>query len=810
MGPLRYEVGCLLQDLRFAARQLAKQPVLTGAAVLTLALGIGANTAIFSAVDAVLFRDPVFPDPGRLVVVWEENRAQERTREPVSAANFRDWQQESRSFQALGAWAQWGHTLTGHGEPQEIETVRVSGSLFSLLGTAPQFGRYIMPEDERPGMERVVVLSHAFWVQQFGADPDVIGRRLRLDEQTMTVIGVMPTEFRFPGNAGVALWLPLTFNSSELITRSERRFQVIGRLGPGVTVAAARGEMERIASRLALTYPGTNRGWTVALVPLREVMSGSAGRPLAILLGAAGFVLLIACANVAHLSLARATHRQSELGIRTALGASQLQLTRLLLSESALLALSGGIAGVALALWGVDMLTSLGAAHLPGWSVIRVDSRVLAYATAITGMTILGSGLVPALHASKLPDRSMARMKVGGATANLGRLRRLLVVGEIAASFILLVGAGLLLRSFAKLIREDPGFQPERLLAATIFLPEQKYTDDARQAAFFESLLERVKAMPEVVATAAVTTLPLNPVGIDYRLPFEISGESAGDSGNTPRIDFRVASLNYFRTLGIPLLGRDFTTQDRAGTPKVVIINRSLARRFFGSIAPLGREVQLGGGVGRAEIVGVVGDVRHRGLDVLPVPEMYVPLAQYPHGGMTLVVRSRGDPSDLAPAVIGHIHALDPTLGISQLTTVPQLLSASVSRERFTSFLLGSFAAVALAVAALGIYGVLAYIVGRRTREIGVRLALGARPLSMMSGVLRQGLSLTLTGIVVGVGGALLATRLLGGLLHDVRPHDPATYSIIAFIFLAVALLACAVPARRAARVDPIIALRSE
>jgi putative ABC transport system permease protein len=316
--------------------------------------------------------------------------------------------------------------------------------------------------------------------------------------------------------------------------------------------------------------------------------------------------------------------------------------------------------------------------------------------------------------------------------------------------------------------------------------------------------------MPEVVAAAAVTTLPLNPVGIDYRLPFEISGESAGDSGATPRIDFRVASPNYFRTLGIPLLGRDFTTQDRAGTPKVVIVNRALARRFFGSSPPLSREVLLGGGIGRAEIVGVVGDVRHGGLDVLPVPEMYVPLAQYPHGGMTLVVRSRNDPSHLAASVTGHIHALDPALAVSQLTTVPQLLSASVSRQRFTSFLLGSFAAVALAVAALGIYGVLAYIVGRQTPEIGVRLALGARPLSMMSGVLRQGLSLAAAGIGVGVAGALLATRLLGGLLHDIPPHDPATYSIIVLVFLAVATLACAVPARRAARVDPIIALRSE
>ncbi len=798
----------LFRDLRFAARQLLRQPMFTAVATLTLALGIGANTAIFSTLDAVLLRDPPFQSPDRLAVLWEQKRTGERSHEPVSAANFRDWQRETRTFQSLAAWTQWDHTLTGLGEPQEIPTVRVSGSLFSLLGASPRMGRAILPEDEQPGRDRVVVLSHAFWLQHFAARPDVIGRVVRLDDEPKTVIGVKPPPVRFPGDARVAMWLPLTFSSSELITRSERRFEVIGRLAPGATLTAARREMEDISRRLALAYPASNTGWSVEIAPLREVMSGTAGRPLVILLGAAGFVLLIACANVAHLSLARATHRQRELGIRTAVGANRPQLLRLLLSESALIATLGGVGGVALAYWGVELVSTVGAATLPGWSIVRVDGRVLGFAAAMSMLTALASGLAPALHASRATPRTIEHTKGAGA-AGLSRLRRILIVGEIAVSFILLVGAALLLRSFGKILREDPGFQPERLLAATVFLPEQKYQTGVQEAAFFGSLLERLEAVPAIVDAGAVTSLPLNAVGIDYGLPFAVAGESV-TLADAPRVDFRVASPNYFRTLGVPLSGRDFTTHDGAGAPKVVIINRSLAQRVFGSAVPIGRQVLIGGGIGRAEVVGVAGDVRHKGLDTQPGPEMYVPLAQYPHGGMTVVVRTRGDPLDLAPVLKAQVSTIDPTLAISQLTTVPQLLSESVSRQRLTSILLGSFAAVALVVAALGIYGLLAYLVGRQTREIGVRLALGAHPSWMMRAVLRQGVSLAAIGIAVGAGGALLITRLLAGLLYEITPHDPATFAAIGLLFVTVALLACAVPARRAARIDPMVALRSE
>lgn len=804
-------MGSLMADLRYAVRGLVKSPGFSVVAVLTLTLGIGANTAIFSTVDAVLLRDPPFQEPGRLVVLWEQNPTQERLREPVSAANFRDWRKESRVFQDLAAWVPWGHTLTGEGEPQEIESVRVSGTLFSLLGVGPRLGRAILAEDEQPGRDQVLVLSHAFWVQHFAADPRIIGRVLRLDDAPLTVIGVMPADFRFPGNERVAMWLPLTFSPSELVTRSERRFQVIGRLAAGQSYPRAREEMATISSRLALAHPASNTGWGVGLAPLREVMAGTARRPLLILLGAAGFVLLIACANVAHLSLARAAHRARELGIRAALGAGQLRLTRLLLAESVVLACLGGLGGVALAFGGVDVVAKLGAAHLPAWSMVRVDARVLGFAAAASALTALACGLAPAFRASWSDPRASIERGSGASASGVSQLRQILIVGEIGISFILLVGAGLLLRSFDNLVREDPGFQPSRLLAATIFLPEHKYKDDIQEEAFFATLLERVRGAPGVLTAGAVTSLPLNPLGIDYALPFEVAGESASLPSDAPRIDFRVASPDYFRTLGVPLLGgRDFGERDRDNTPRVVIINRALAQRFFGSTFAIGRHVLIGGGIGRAEIVAVVGDVRHGGLDARPGPEMYVPLAQYPHGGMTVVVRTRGDPSALAPVLKDQVRAIDPTLAISQLTTLPQLLSESLSRQRFTSILLGSFAAVALGVASLGIYGVLAYIVSQRTREIGVRMALGARPLMMLEWVLRRGLALAAIGVGVGLAGALLVTRLLAGLLHEVTPHDPTTFVGIAILILVVASLACAVPAAHAARVDPMVALRSE
>jgi putative ABC transport system permease protein len=560
-------------------------------------------------------------------------------------------------------------------------------------------------------------------------------------------------------------------------------------------------------------YPATNAGWGVEVAPLSDLIEGSARRPLLVLFGAAGFVLLIACVNVANLSLARVTRRQRELGIRAALGAGQLRLTRLLLAESALLAFAGSLCGLAVAVWGTELLSRIGAGHLPAWTVVRMDYRVLAFATAVSVMTALLCGIVPARRAAR-PDLHAA-MEPGTASRRIAggrlRLRQVLVIGEIAMSFVLLVGAGLLLRSFAKLVQVDPGFRPEQLLAVTIFLPERKYSQSDRQAAFFGALLERVRILPGVVSASAVTTLPLNPVGIDYDLPFSVEGDAPKSPGEATRLDFRLASPDYFRTLGVPLIrGRDFRDDDRKGAPPVTIVNQTLAHRFFGATDPVGRRVRIGGGIGSSEIVGVVADVRHDGLDTSPAPEMYVPYPQYPHGGMTLLLRVRGDPLLLAAPVKGEVRELDPTLAVSQVATLPEILASSVSGERFNVLLLGSLAVLALGLACLGIYGVLAYLVNLQSREIGLRLALGARPRQVLSGVLRQGLGLTAAGVIAGIGGALVVTRVLAGLLYEVKPEDPATFAGITLLLFSVATLACAVPARRAARVDPMVALRSE
>lgn len=806
-------MDALLKDLAYAVRTLLRSPGYTAVAVLTLALGTGANTALFTIVDAVLLRDPPFHDPDKLVVLWENNLSLDKPREPVAAANFLDWKSNSRSFENMAGWINWGHTLTGIGDPEELETVRVSGGLFSVLGVAPLLGRTVLPGDEQSGHDKVVVLSHAFWAERLGSDPQVVGRTLLLDDEPFAVVGVMPSSFRFPGNSKVAMWLPLTFGPSEVASRAERMFNVIGRLGPGVTLGRAREEMETVARNLGAAYPATNVGWGVELAPLSEMVEGSSRRPLLVLFGAAGFVLLIACANVANLSLARAARRSRELGIRAALGASQLRLTRLLLAESGVLALAGGVGGVVLAIWGTDLVSQMGAAHLPAWTVVRVDGRVLAFATIVSGLTAFLCGLAPARRVARLDPR--AAMEQGsGARTSFGRrvqVRQILIVGQISISFVLLVGAGLLVRSFGRLVRVDPGFRVDHLLAATLFLPERKYPEPARQSMFFAELLERLRQLPLVISTAAVTTLPLNPVGIDYDLPFTVEGEALPAPGAAPRLDFRLASSDYFRTLGVPLLrGRDFTQHDRAGNPRVVIINQTLAQRFFGSRNPVGRRVRIGGGVGSSEIVGVVADVRHDGLDTSPAPEMYVPFRQYPHSGMTLILRSRGNPLLLVSAVKRAVSALDPTLAISQVASMRELLSDSISGERFNLVLLGGLAALALALASLGIYGVLAYLVSLRTREIGLHLALGARPRQVLRSVLRQGLGLTAIGIGAGLAGALALTQVLAGLLYEVEPNDPATFGGIALLLFAVALLACAIPARRASRIDPMVALRSE
>jgi putative ABC transport system permease protein len=799
----------LLQDFRYATRTLRGSPLNTTVAVLALALGIGANTAIFSVVNAVLLRSLPFREPDRLVVL-SSVRPESGARDDVSAADFEDWRASSRTFQTLAAWRFWGMALEGMGEPEELVSIRASANLFQLLGVAPAVGRGFRPEGDQPGRDRVVVLSQGLWQRRFGGDPRIIGRSLTLDGEPYTVVGVMPAGFRFPDDDDVSLWLPLAFQDFETHSRSVRTFNVLGRLAPGATLAQARAEMEGLAVGLARRYPDTNAGWGAAVMPAREALVGR-NRALVVLLGAVAFVLAIACANVASLLLARASRRRRELGIRTALGASRLRVVRQLLVESALLGFFGAVLGLVLATWGTPAITALAPEGLPQWNPVSLDATVLLFTLAVSLGAAVLAGVVPALQASA-PD-PVASLREGGtrltAGSRAGRVQGGLIVAEVALALVLLVGAGLLLKSFVRLRNADPGFRMENVLVATIFLPSSRYPEPSREALFFEELRERVRRLPGVISEGAVTALPMNPVGIDYDLPLEIEGRPA-TAGQEPRVDYRVATPVYFRTLGIPLLrGRDFSETDRPDRPGVMIVNRALARRFFPGEDPVGKRVRTPEG-GPLEIVGVVGDVRHRGLDVAPVPEMFVPFQQAPHGGMTLVARTRGDPLALSAAVKHEVYTLDPNQPITVLTTLDRVVSDTLAAPRFDAVLLGGFAALALALAVLGIYGMLSYAVSQRTQEIGVRMALGARRNEVVRLVMGRGMALAGAGVALGLAGALALTRVLRGLLHEVSPTDPTTLAATALLLVAVALPACWIPARRATGIDPLIALRAE
>ncbi|HYC32168.1 MAG TPA: ABC transporter permease, partial [Gemmatimonadales bacterium] len=567
------------------------------AAGLTLALGFGANLATFTLANAALLRPLPYPAPDRLVVAWSSKPAESKPEEKVSAADFLDWRRDSRSFESVAAWTTWGTALTGRAEPLEVATVRASAGLLAVLGVSPALGRGFLPEEETPGRHQVAILSHNAWTDLFGADPAVLDRTIVLDGLPHRVIGVMPAGFRFPDAGTIAAWTPLAFDASELVTRAERRFNVLGRLRPGQGLATAQEELATIAARLAGEHPETNAGWGVTLRPAAEVAAAGSRRSLAILLGAAGLVLLLACANVAHLCLIRGLDRERELAVRTALGAPRGSLVRLLVMESALVTLLGGAAGLAIAAWLVPVARRFDPGLIPGWRTPEMDGPVVLVAAAALVLVTLGCGLVPALRAVRAPRRGMAAPRGGGGA---------LIAGEVALAVVLLVGAGLLLRSLDRLLRVDPGFDAERVVAATVFLSGAQYDDDDRQRAFFEELVGRLRALPGVTAAGAVTTLPMNPVGIDYDLPFAADGRTPARAADQPQVDYRVVEGDYFRAVGVPMLrGRGFDGSDRAGSRRVAVVNQTLADRFFPGADPLGRVVWVGGGIGRAVVIGV-------------------------------------------------------------------------------------------------------------------------------------------------------------------------------------------------------------
>jgi len=806
----------LWQDLLFGMRMLVRQPGFTLVAVVVIALGIGANTAIFSVANTVLLRPLPYQNPDELMMVWETAPKIGFPHSDVAPANFIDWRDQNRVFTQIAAFGGASMSLTGRGEPERIVGERVSASLFPLLGVAPALGRVFTVEEDRPEAPNVIVLSHGLWQRRFGSDPGLVGQTLTLNQRSYTVIGIMPADFRFPGREQ-EVWLPMSMGPDEATGRGDHYLNVVARLKPGVTRDQAQAEMGAIAARLAQQYPRTNSEQGVTLVPLHEEFAGSIRRPLLILLGVVGFVLLIACANVTNLLLARATARQKELTIRAALGASRWRLMRQLLTESVLLAGLGGVAGMLLAVWGVDWLETLIPENLAQARGIVMDGRVLAFSVAVSLLTGMVFGLLPALQVSR-PHLTEA-LKEGGrggtGSKGRGRTRGALVIGEIALSLVLLAGAGLMIKSFFRLTSVDPGFQANNALTMRMQLTGAQYSDPAKLRAFYEQMLGQVQSLPGVQAAGVITQLPLTVQGLSFS--FSLEGQPPMPVGNMPQSVFRVISQDYFRAIGIPLLrGRSFTPQDTADAQAVVVINRTMAERFWPNREALGQRFKIGFSDGSnpwMTVVGVVGDVRQTSLDQALKPEMYVPYQQdrrFFAIPRDLVVRTTGDPLGLAAAVRSEIWKLDKDLPLFRVQTMDQILSLAVAGQRFNLLLLTVFGVLALVLASIGIYGVMSYATAQRTHEIGIRVALGARASDVLKLVMGQGLILTVSGIILGLAGAVALTRVMTGLLFEVSATDPLTFTAVALLLTAVSLLACYVPARRAMKVDPMVALRHE
>ena len=812
----------LWRDIRFGVRMLAKNPAFTAIAVFTLALGIGANTAIFSVIDAALLRPLPYPNADRIVVLYQldENKQQDIP----APADYLDFKRQSSSLENLAAYRGLPVNLSASadgasGQPERIEAATVTSNFFSALGVHALIGRSISPELDRPGGTTVSVLSYGLWQRCFGSDPAILGRSLEIDGEPRTVVGVMPPGFAFP--VGTELWTSSRFDApphplnplkDPSTNRGSHYFATIGRLKPGVTLAQASAEVDTIAKRLRKEYPNDEEGAGATVVPLRQDLVGETRPALLILVGAVALVLLIACVNVANIILARGASRQKEIALRITLGAGRLHLLRHLLVESMLLAIVGGALGVLLAYWGLSPLRTLVPESMVGGATIELDVRVLVFTICTSLASGVLFGLIPGLRllGSDLNStlQEGGRDAAGGARAK--RMRSALVVAEIAMAAVLLIAAGLLLRSFSRLLHVPEGFNPDHVLSLQMLLPQARYPQPEERANFLKDAIERVNALPGIVSAAGISRLPLNP-GSSSR-SVDVEGRTAPQGGD-PAPDYLVVSTDYFQTMGIRLTsGRTFSDRDAANSPAVAIISQSTANHFWPGQDPLGKNFRgpCGSDTTWCQVVGVVADLKQHHLEQASQMAVYVPYAQDPWAFFSLVVRTKLDPANAATAVVSTIHSIDANQAVYNIRTMRDVEAASLSPQRLQIALIGLFAALALVLACMGIYGVMSYSVAQRTNEIGVRMAMGAQTGNVLSLVLSEGLRLAVFGAGLGLIGSYFAAKLLSGMLFGVTPADPATFGSVAAVLIAVAMVACYVPARRATKVDPLVALRYE
>ena len=815
-------MNSLLQDILYGIRVLRSKPAFAAIAVITLALGIGANTAIFSVVNAVLLRPLPFREPDRLVRVWHTPPAKSfpgMDRFSVSAANYIDWKRDNHVFEQMAMYSYRGLTLTGVAQPQQVDASAVGAGFFETLGVAPMFGRVFSPGEDQPGRTNVAILSYRFWQEHFGSNPDVVGHDIAMDGQNFLIAGVMPPSFRYPDFA--QMWTPLGLTDTERAVRGEHHSLVIARLKPGIDLRQAQAEMTTISRRLEDLYPADDKGWGAIVLPLQQDMVSDVRPALLVLLGAVGFVLLIACANVANLTLARTFGRQKEIAIRTALGASAARVLRQVLTESVLLAFIGGTLGLMIAYFGERFIVAFLANQLPNSIAVTLDWKVLAFTACLSLLTGIAAGVLPAIRLARGDVNQALKQGLGRTDVSSGsqRTRSILVVAEVALSLVLLIGAGLMIRSLHHLQNVAPGFESHGVLTMTAAVSRAKFSEPEQQIQFFDQVLQRVRALPGVESAGVIDDVPLDNDGSHQ--PIQIEGQPEVAMADQPEVDVRAATPAYVHAMRIPVLkGRDFTDQDITGRPAVVLISQSMAQRFWPGEDPIGKRLTLTFSPDHVrEIVGVVGDVKMDGLDqARPSTALYVPLAQLSKSSkfgwssfpMTVVVRSTVLPESMVSAVTNAIHVVDRNLPVRDIFTMDDLITKSLSQPRFNMLLLGVFAGLAVLLAAIGIYSVLSYSVRQRVPEIGIRLALGAKLADVLRLVVFEGMKPALLGVAIGIVAALAMGRLVASMMFQVKPSDPVTFLAVVILLGFIALIACLIPAYRATRVDPIVALRNE